>query len=323
MTPFGTDAQGRQVHAITLASGDLTVRILTLGAILQDVRLKGVDRNLTLSSDNPADHTGSLLYFGALVGPLVNRLGGASAMIGENEVTFEANQNGQHMLHSASVGTYGHIWAVLDHGPKHATLTIDLPDGQGAFPGNRTVIAQFSVTGATLRMDLTGTTDQLTLMNFANHSYWNLDGSPTWEGHRLRIAANAYLPVDGGLIPTGEVRDVTGTGFDMRTGRILVPGDPSIDHNFCLSDSPEPLRDVLWLTGASGVSLTLATTEPGVQIYDGGHTSRPGKALHEGLAIEAQRWPDAPHHAHFPSVTLAPEQTYRQTTEWRFAVEPA
>ncbi len=319
MTPFGTDAQGRDVQALTLSTGDLTVRLLTLGAILQDVRLAGVDRNLTLGADRAEDYKDSLLYFGALVGPLVNRLGGAAAMIGDKEVRFEANQGGQHMLHSASVGTYGQIWQVVDHNASQATLAIDLPDGQGGFPGNRHVTVRFSVTGATLRMELTGTTDHITLMNFANHSYWNLDGGPTWAGHVLQVAADAYLPVDHDLIPTGEVRNVTGTDFDLRDGRKLVPGQPALDHNFCLSDRVQPLRDVLTLTGASGVSLTLATTEPGVQIYDGGHTRRPGKGIHEGIAIEAQRWPDAPHHPHFPSVILSPGQTYRQTTEWRFS----
>ncbi|MCC5975795.1 MAG: galactose mutarotase [Rubellimicrobium sp.] len=321
MTPFGTLPDGRTVDALTIAAGDLTVRLLTLGATLQDVRLKGTDRNLTLASDNPADYLGALLYFGALVGPVANRLTGASAVIDGKRHHFEANQDGKITLHSASTGTHAKLWDVADHGPDHATLTLTLPDGEGGFPGNRRITTRFTVTApATLRMEVTGETDAPSLMNFANHAYWNLNGSPTWAGHSLRIAADRYTPVDDNLLPLGEARDVTGTPFDLRQGRVMIPGTgPDIAHNFCLSNTRQPLRDVLWLTGTSGVTMTLATTEPGVQVYDAARTARPGQATREGFAIEAQGWPDAPNQPGFPSIDLLPGQPVTQVTEWRFA----
>ncbi len=120
------------------------------------------------------------------------------------------------------------------------------------------------------------TTDATTIANVVNHSYWNLDGTSTWAGHSLRIAADAILPVDADTIPTGEILPVEGTAYDFRAGKTFAPGAPALDHNFCLSDAPQPLRDVLTLTGTSGTTMTIATTEPGIQIYDGGHTRRPG-----------------------------------------------
>jgi aldose 1-epimerase len=323
MIPFGTTPDGETVHAISLQDGDLSVTLLTFGAVLHDVRLAGVAHNLTLASDRLEDYVGRLLYFGSLVGPVVNRMKDASATIDGTLHQFEANQGGRHILHSGSSGTHLKVWQVGDTSARHATLFLTLPDGEGGFPGTRQITARFLMTGNnTLRLEITGTTDAPTIMNFANHSYWNLDGTPTWAGHHLRIAADAYTPVDDNVIPTGEIRPVTGTDYDFRTGRRIAPdeaGTPALDHNFCLAAASGPLREVLWLRGASGVTLSLSTTEPGVQVYDGGHTRAPGPGLHQGLAIEAQRWPDAPHHPDFPSIALAPGETYRQITEWRFA----
>lgn len=319
MTPFGTLPDGRAVHALDLAAGDLTVRLLTLGATLNDVRLNGVPHSLTLTTDNPADYLGPMLYFGGIVGPVANRIRNAQARIGSFVHNFEPNQSGRHILHSASAGTHLKIWDVVQHTQDSATLTVTLPDGEGGFPGTRQLTARFTVAApATLRLDLTMTTDATTIANVVNHSYWNLDGTPTWEGHSLQIAADAILPVDADTIPTGEILPVEGTPYDFRTGKTFTPGQPALDHNFCLADSPQPLRDVLTLKGATGTTMTIATTEPGIQIYDGGHTRRPGRSLHEGFAIEPQHWPDTPGNPHFPPITLNPGDTRTSTTEWRF-----
>lgn len=319
MTPFGTLPDGRPVHALTLAAGDLTVRLLTLGATLNDVRLKGVPHSLTLRTDDPADYLGPMLYFGGIVGPVANRIRGAQARIGSFVHNFEPNQSGRHILHSASAGTHLKIWTVTAHTADAATLSVTLPDGEGGFPGTRTLTARFTVSApATLRLDLSVTTDATTIANVVNHSYWNLDGTPSWEGHSLQIKADAILPVDADTIPTGEILPVEGTPYDFRKGHTFAPGAPALDHNFCLSDAPQPLRDVLTLTGASGTTMTIATTEPGIQIYDGGHTRRPGRQLHEGFAIEPQHWPDTPGNPHFPPITLTPGEVRTSTTEWRF-----
>ncbi len=87
---------------------------------------------------------------------------------------------------------------------------------------------------------------------------------------------------------------------------------------FCLSDAPAPLREVLRLNGQSGIGMVVSTTEPGIQVYDGRNAIRPGRGPYEGLAIEAQSWPDAPNHAGFPSIVLEPQDEYRQHTVWRF-----
>lgn len=318
ITDFGQTSAGAQVQSITISAGDLRAEILTLGATLRHVALNGTAHSLTLGSVTLADYEDKMLYFGALVGPVANRITAAQTTLNGTKLQFDPNEKGN-LLHGGSIGLHHKIWTIADVTPASVTLTLTLPDGEFGWPGTRHITARFKITApATLQLKITATTDAPTLMNIANHSYWNLDGSDHWQGHSLQIAADHTLPVDAALLPTGEIAPVAGTPFDLRTPRVLTPGQPPLDTNFCLSPAKQPLRDVATLTGASGLKMTLATTEPGLQIYDAQRTARPHKTPYEGIAIEAQGWPDAPNHASFPSVQITPDHPYTQTTEWRF-----
>ncbi|MGR3463687.1 aldose epimerase family protein [Limimaricola sp.] len=317
MTPFGTDGA---VDRLSLSGHGLSVDLLTRGSILRAVRLDRVDRNLTLGSDDLADYDGAMRYFGAIVGPVANRIAGARAIIDGAEYRFGAN-DGRAMLHSGRHGTQFRVWELVEQDTDAATLAIDLADGADGFPGNRRIVARWSLhSPATLRLELNATTDEPTLMNPVNHSYWNLAGTPDITGHRLRVAAGHWLPTDEDALPTGEIAPCAGSDHDFRAPRALVPGHPPLDHNFCLSMEDADLRDVLELAGG-GVTMRMATTAPGVQIFDGRDTDSAGLAPYAGLAIEAQRWPDAPHQPAFPTFRLAPLETFRQVTEWRFAAD--
>lgn len=318
VTSFGQTADGQTVHAIDLAAGGLSVWLLTLGAALQQVRLDVAPWDLTLGLASVAEYEAQANgYFGVLVGPVANRLRDASAPIAGRLHHFAPNE-GPNLLHSGPRGTQARVWTLTDATAASATLVLDLPDGEGGFPGNRRLVARWTVSApATLRLDLTGTTDAPTLMNLANHSYWNLDDGADWAGHRLRIAADAWLPTDAAGLPTSEIAPATGA-MDFRRGREIRPGDPPLDHNFCLAPARRPLTEVASLTGQNGVTLTLATTEPGLQVYDGRAAVRAGGGAYEGLALEAQSWPDAPNQPGFPGIEVTPTTPYAQTTEWRF-----
>ncbi len=177
---------------------------------------------------------------------------------------------------------------------------------------------------------LSAETDATTLVNLATHSYFNLSASPDILGHRLQVPAARITPVDERLVPTGELRDVTGTGFDFTTPRAIgdnrgkEPG--GFDINYAVYEAPSPeLRLLAGLTPPENdVALAIWSTEPGLQFYDGqympldtpvagGHNVRFG-----GCCLEPQRYPDAINHANFPSVVLKPGETYRQRTEYRF-----
>ena len=207
-----------------------------------------------------------------------------------------------------------------------AVLRLDLPDGLGGFPGNRRIEAEFTLDGAaTLTLRLRAQTDADTLINLANHSYWNLDGSDSIAGHTLRVAADRYLPVDERTVPTGAIADVSDGPFDLRKGRVLE-ARAIYDTNLCLTDAARALTEVAELTGRSGLRMTLATTEPGLQVYDMGHTDSGTFVGHSGapyrpfagLALEAQGWPDAPNHPTFPPVLLRAGARSEQVTQLRF-----
>jgi aldose 1-epimerase len=311
---FGNCPAGQAVQAVTLEAHDLRVEVLTWGAALRSVRLAGVAHDLTQGVASMADFESGMGSHGVIVGPVANRIGGAKAMIAGREYRFETDRVPGVTLHSGLSGLHRRVWHIEQAAPDSVLLSIALPDGLGGFPGNRVIRARYSLhPPATLRLTLEMETDAPTLANLAHHGYWNLDGSGTIAGHRMRIAAEGITEVDAQLVPTGHVLPVTGTPFDFRQMRMIEPGNPPIDMNFCLSDSRVPLREVMWLQGQSGVTLAVATTEPGLQIYD----QRPG---HAALAIEPQFWPDAANQPGFPSILMEPGQDWRQVSEWRFGL---
>lgn len=335
MSGFGALPTGEIVERVEIAAHGLTARFLTLGAILQDLRLDGLPHPLVLGFDRLEGYLAHPdLYFGAMVGRYANRIGGARAPVGGQIVQLDANFRGKHLLHGGAAGSSRRNWRIRAVAADRVSLTDRLPDGHMGFPGNLEVEVGFSIApGPVLRIDVRATGDAETLCNFAHHSYFNLSGRPTIAGHRLRVAADSYLPVDDDLIPTGERRPVTGTPFDLRRGvtlmqEALIPGGPAggFDHNFCLSDARGPIRPVAWLTGPDGgLTLTVETTEPGLQVYDGamiaagipGLDGRP-LAPHAGLALEPQLWPDAPNHPGFPPALLRPGEVYEQHTALAF-----
>lgn len=318
ITAFGTTATGQTVDKITLSNSHLRVGILTYGAILQSLHLTGVDYDLTLGSDQIADYEGALQYNGSLIAPIVNRFTGAQADLAGQSLQFERNYLGKHSLHSGAAGVQYKIWAIEAATEDTVQLALTLPDGEGGFPGLRHVTARFALDGATLRLDVTVISDRTTLWNAANHSYWNLDGTATFDGHSLQIFADHYLPTDADFVPTVEIRAVAGTDMDFRQARKIGPNAPALDNNFCLGSGQTALRPALILAGASGVQMTVSTTEAGIQAYDHRHTP-PSGAAYAGLAIEAQNWPDAPNHAGFPDISMNAGQSLTQTTAWHFA----
>lgn len=328
-TIFGTTAAGDTVHRLMLGTGDLSVALLTHGAVMQDVRLAGVGHSLTIGSPDLAAYESKMASCGAVMGPVVNRVTGGTFTLDGTTYELDRNFRDTHTIHGGSAAFHRRVWDIADQGPDHAELRLDLPDGDGGFPGNRTVTARFELMPpTTIRMTLTATTDAPTPLNLANHSYWRLDDAPTVAGHVLQVAADRYTPRnnDEELLPTGEIADVTGTRFDFRQGRTLVDGaDGLYDNNLCLSDARGPLRPVAWLTGQSGLRMEMATTEPGLQVFDGHILGLPFMGNdgaeyvpYAGVALEAQFWPDAMTHPAFPDIVLRPGETWEQVTEWRF-----
>lgn len=324
LQPFGTLCDGRTVMVAEIAAGGLRARILTLGAILQDLRMDGAPWPLVLGGADLAAYGGPMRWFGAVVGPVANRIAGAQAQIGGTLCRFEANE-GANLLHGGAGGTSEQLWQVQDHGADRLRLRLELPAWLGGFPGNRRISAEYRIAApGTLDLLLEAVSDAPTLMNLAHHPYWNLDGAADTGGHRLSVAAARYLPTDAVGLPLGAPQRLDGEPRDLRRARALTDLPP-LDHNYCLAESDQPLREVAVLEGAGGVALHLATTAPGLQVYDGaglvtaphaGHLGQP-YGPYAGIALEPQFWPDAPAHAEFPSILLRPGTIWRQHTRYR------
>ncbi len=326
---FGETAGGTPVERVRITRQGLTAWVLTWGAVVQDLRLDGVPHPLVLGFPSFPPYLESTAYFGAIVGRLANRIAGGRASIAGRLHRLDRNDGGRHSLHGGSDGSGYRLWQLEETGEDFATLRCALPDGHMGFPGALDATATYRIAaGPALVLDLSAETDAETLCGFAHHSYFNLDGAATIHDHRLRIAAEAVLPVDDELIPTGEVMQVAGTPFDFRTPRPIGAAGIAYDHNFCLSEERRPLRAVAELIGPrSGLTLALATTEPGLQVYTAAALSSgatPGLAgtpygPFAGVALEPQVWPDAPNRPWSAQARLRPGEAYRQTSVFRFS----
>ncbi len=322
---------GEPVHRHWLQAGKLRVAVLTYGATLQDLRLEGFEYPLVLGADRIAAYQTDALYFGATVGRVANRLARGQVTITGVKYQLDLGSGEKHLLHGGADGTQNQLWSLIEASASQITLGLRLADGHMGFPGTLDIRLTYRIIApASLQMEIEATADAPTLCNLAHHSYYNLDSSADILDHQLQIHAPHYLPVDSELIPTGEIAPVAGSRFDftaLRPVRAAAGNTPhqSYDHNFCLAYAAQPSRRAATLySPKSGIRLHLETTEPGLQVYDGEHISVDARQTlskapygpHAGIALEAQRWPDAPHQPDFPSIALSPGEVYRQTTTW-------
>ncbi len=330
---FGTTGAGEAVHRVRLECGGLSANILTWGAVVQDLRLAGHAPPLVLGFDRFDDYPAQSPWFGAIAGRFANRIGGGRFSIDGREFQVERNWLGHHTLHGGAAGMAHTVWEIADAGDDFVTLARRDLNGAAGFPGNLDVECRHSLTDSgTFAVDLTATTDAPTPCSLAHHSYFNLDDGGAGEvlGHELQIAADAYLPVDADLIPTGEIRPVEGGWFDFREirpiGLMDDGGEAGYDHNWCLAQARRPVAFAARAKGRhSGIALEVWTSEPGLQFYDG--AGIPGGlggldgivyGPRSGFCLEPQIWPDAPNRPEFPNAILLPGQTYRQRSEFRF-----
>lgn len=345
--PFGTLPDGRAVDEVTLvgASG-LELRAITYGAVIRV--LCAPDRagrmaDVVLGYDDLDGYLADRAYFGAVVGRYANRIARGRFTLDGHTHTLARN-DGPNTLHGGVRGWHAALWRAEpftrgdDAGVAfHHTS----PDGDEGFPGTVEVRVTYTLTPrAELVVDYAATTDRATPLNVTQHSYWNLRGGcGTILDHLLTVDATAITPVDATLIPTGARRPVAGTPFDFRTptpiGARIDAADEQLrraggyDHNWVLARAdggePAPIAHVAHVARvvdpASGRTLDVATTEPGVQVYSGNFldgTVR-GKdgcayAARAGLALETQHVPDSPNQPGFPTTILRPGRTFRSRT---------
>ena len=325
---WGSDLKGRVVHLISIASDDLRANISTYGAVLQDLRCNDLPHSLVLGFPNLQPYLTNPPYLGAIVGRYANRIAKARIDGATDHQRLDANQDGLHCLHGGSDGSSSRLWAIIDSGSDFVTLEDIIPDGHMGFVGTLRVNVRYQLAQSNLKIDITATSDAASLCNFTNHSYFNLDGRPQIDRHRLQVLSKRYLPVDETGIPSQAPTPVAGSKYDFSDFSALCENRTfaKIDHNYCLNDRRRPITTVARLR-TDTLDMEMASTEPGVHIYTGsglsdfsatGHAGYPYRAF-AGIALEAQTWPDAPNRPEYPSPWLLPGDVYHHATVYHFA----
>ena len=349
-TPAGTLKDGTAIEAVTLSNAHgVSARILSYGATLQS--LMGPDRNgkiadVMLGYDDLASYVDHPNFFGVTVGRFANRIAGGRFTLDGKAYQLPLNDK-VNSLHGGGKGFDKVAWKIVSatNGPT-ATLVLGYRslDGDSGYPGNLDVTVTYTLDEAgNLGIAYDAKTDKPTIVNMTNHGIFDLGGEGSAMGaygHRLTIPAKAITPVDDKLIPTGTLQPVAGTVFDFRNGRIVGEGirdgrDQQIryghgyDHNFALDKglTAKPELAARLEDPVSGRVLEVLTTEPGVQFYTGnfldgtfigkkGHLYRMG----DGIALEPQKFPDAPNKPNFVSARVDPGKPYHHAMIYRLSV---
>jgi aldose 1-epimerase len=341
------------VHLYTLSNGRMTVEITNYGSTVVSIlvpdsagrvdnvalgfsSLEGYVENAT----NPADGGSGTTYFGAAIGRYGNRIANGRFRLNGKTCELPVN-NGPNTLHGGPGAFNMRVWgAAPEEGPNSVALELACtdPGGHNGFPGTVETEVTYTLSrDDELRIDYRATTDQTTVINLTNHTYFNLagEGSGNVYGHLLQINAGAYTPTDETQIPTGEISSVEGTPFDFRTakpiGRDIREKDEQLvrahgyDHNWVLDGSGMRLISSVEDPQSGRVLLTY-TDQPGVQFYSGnflvgelvgkgGNTYRQG----DGFALETQHFPNSPNQPDFPSTVLHPGDEFTSTTIYGFS----
>jgi len=343
--PFG-QLDGRDIREVVLRSRDgaMEAAIVEIGAALRDLHVRrpdGAMQRVVLGLNSATEYRDHSPHMGAIAGRFGNRIARGRFVLDGVAYQLPLNENGRTALHGGGVTGFGKSgWTILHCQAEAVTLAHHSPAGHNGYPGAMTVTCRYTLAPpATLRIELSATTDAATVINLCHHSYFNLDGSADVLDHQLMVRANLFAPVDADGIPNGTFAPVAGTHLDFRTGRVLGQTDPGaaripIDNTLILrrdtidpaSKPGLPLAHAATLSSVqSGLSMSCWTTEPALQVYDGHKVNVAVSGLDgacygacAGIALEPQHVPDSPNLPHFPSTVLRPGELYRQVTEYRF-----
>lgn len=338
---FGTMPDGREAKLYQLANErGMNVSITNYGGAITSIKVPdkhGVNGDVVLGYESLAEYVKNPRYLGCLVGRHANRIGLGRFSL--NGVDYQlAQNNGANHLHGGPQGFDKKLWQVDESDGETLSLEYFSVHGEENYPGNLKVNVDYTLSADNeLRIEYRATTDQDTIVNLTNHSYFNLGPGEHILDHQLAINASAFTPVSKDLIPTGEIRTVSGTPMDFTSSHSIgerIKDDyeqlgftGGYDHNYVLDQFDGGLRVVAQVFDpVSGRTLEVSTTQPGLQFYsgnflDGSLIGKGGVAYQKyaGFCLETQHFPDTPNHANFPSTVLRVDETYRQTTIFRFS----
>lgn len=345
---FGTLTGHGEVFSYLLRNqSGMSVRILELGGAIMELKVPdriGRVADVVSGYDSLRDYMLDTTYFGALIGRVANRIANGEYTLDGKSYSAFVN-NGPCSLHGGKIGFSHRIWSVkpIDGEEPRLILALHSPDGEEGYPGNLEVTVTYTLLSSNaLSIHYEAKTDRRTPVNLTNHAYFNLGGyaSGTIFDHVLRIDADRYIPTDGDLIPTGEIRSVKGTPFDFRepktVGRDFYTDSEDLrlaggyDHCLCFTDGEtrEPTLRMEAYEPNSGRLMQVYTNQPCVQLYSGNflnnaeHPQKGGypQIPQTAFCLETQKMPDAINREQFDDVILSPDEIYDYTTIYKFSV---
>ncbi|WP_430735134.1 aldose epimerase family protein [Halodesulfovibrio aestuarii] len=344
---FGITPSGEVIERYTLNNDrGITVELMTYGATILKIATPDCGGNvgdITIGFDTLEDYLTKNHHFGSIVGRYANRIEGATFRLGGTTYHLDKN-NGSHHIHGGSQGFDKYVWNahMVEHEESASVIMQHIsPDGDMGFPGTLSVQIAYTLDKQdTLTIDYSAFTDAPTVLNLTNHTYFNLSGKigSSISDHILTVHAEDYLPINEECIPTANApQSVVGTVMDLTIptviGDKINKKDPQLvfaggfDHTYVLSKAHDNIvRLAAMLTHPdSGRSISIATSEPGIQIYtannlDGTTQYRNDIIVpkHGAITFETQHFPNSPNRPDFPPTVLLPEHTYTQKTKFTF-----
>jgi aldose 1-epimerase len=343
--PFGKMPDGTSIEIFTLSDGTVEARIMTYGGIL--VSLKTPDRNgnsadIVLGFDDLDGYVSNSngknsAFFGALVGRYANRIAKGEFTLDGKKYSLPIN-NAPNSLHGGPHGFNNQVWKGKEIADG-VELTYLSKNGEAGYPGALTATVRYTLVKGELKIDYSATTDKDTVLNLTNHSYFNLAGQGKGDilGDQLTLNASKFTPADAGLIPTGELKAVTGTPFDFTkataVGARIDAEDEQLklghgyDHNWVLDETGGKLSQAAEVfEPTSGRVLQVLTDQPGIQFYTGNFLDGTIKGKggvtygkHAALCLETQHFPDSPNHPDFPTTELKAGHKYHTVTVFKLS----
>jgi aldose 1-epimerase len=341
----GANGKGVDLFTLTNARG-MEVKVTNYGGVITSIRVPGKDgkmADVVQGFDSLATYTDPNYRgrYGATIGRFTNRIKDNTFTL--DRVTYRISRDAYVLRESENKPYDERVWDAAPKDGAEPQLTLSLIDRAGTmgFPGTLRVQVTFTLTrNNVLRMAYRATSDKNTVISLTNHAYFNMAGDVSGSvlDQLLTINADQITAVDDKNVPTGEMKNVAGTGFDYRKatpiGTHVNDADPAIqrakglDQNYAINGKPGTLRLAARLEDSkSGRVLEEWTTQAGLQVYTANYDPPPaglakGYQVHSAVALEAQAFPNAPNVPSFPSAVLPLDTVYNQVTEYRFSVVP-
>jgi len=343
---FGKFYNNEDVYLFSLKNNNgIEIKITNYGGIITSIITPDKNGNfsdIVLGFETLDEYLSGHPYFGAIIGRYCNRIKNGTFML--NGIQYNlAKNDGENHLHGGLKGFDKVLWYSnirKDEEKELLEISYLSKDMEEGYPGNLQVKVTYSLNNNNeLKIEYIAITDEDTIINLTNHSYFNLSGEETILNHELKIYADYFTPIDSTLIPTGELLSVNNTPFDFRDFELIgkridydneqLKYGNGYDHNFVLNKKDNSLTLAAELfSKESGRLLQVFTTEPAIQFYSGNFLDGSIKGKNQkvytrrsGLCLETQHYPDSPNKKNFPSVVLKRGYEYKQITIFKFGVK--